>query len=177
MVVAGKVNGIAPQANASPSSFRRGRSDQEALPGIPATPRRKFRLKAPELSEREIHEACASMLDKLLLPPAMWCCYPAGAAQLSPQQQARYSRVGLKRGFPDILIFCGHVYGIELKRRGGVLSKTRIVRTKRGAPRILDGQIDIFPKLLATGAFAAINVAYSVDDVVHWLDVWGVPHR
>ena len=42
-----------------------------------------FRLVAPEPFEIDIHEAWASALDKLLLPPAVWACYPgwcAGAA-------------------------------------------------------------------------------------------------
>ena len=59
-----------------------------------------FRLRAPEPLEVDIHEACAKALDHLLLPPAMWFTYPAGASQLSPQQMARYSRIGLKRGLP-----------------------------------------------------------------------------
>jgi hypothetical protein len=45
---------------------------------------RPFRLEAPEPYELDIHEACASALDKLLLPPAIWACYPAGAVQLQP---------------------------------------------------------------------------------------------
>lgn len=138
---------------------------------------RKFRLEPLPLYERDIHEDVAKLLDVILLGPAMWATYPAGAAQLSPQQQARYSRIGLKRGFPDIFIFYQGLYGIELKRQDGQLSRTRIGRTKRGAARILEGQVDVFPKLLASGAFKAIEVARSVDDVVRWLDVWNIPHR
>src|SRR5215470_1604311 len=78
-----------------------------------------YRLTAPEPLERDIHEACAQALDRLLSPPAEWWTYPAGAAQLSPQQQARYSRIGLKRGLPDLMVLHGGLYGIELKRAGG----------------------------------------------------------
>jgi hypothetical protein len=136
-----------------------------------------FRLTAPVPAEREIHEAVASALDLLLLPPAMWCCYPAGASVLSPQQQARHSRVGLKRGLPDIWVLHGRLWLIELKRRGGRLSKTRIVRTKRGAPRVLVGQVEVFPQLLATGAVGGIAVCTSVLEVLEQLCQWGVPVR
>lgn len=144
---------------------------------LPRPKPRKFRLTLPVEPERDLHKMTAKLLDAILLEPAMWCTYPAGAAQLSPQQQARYSEIGLKRGFPDIFILHQYLYGIELKRQDGQLSRTRIGRTKRGAPRILEGQVDVFPKLLATGAFRAIEIARSVEDVVRWLDVWNVPHR
>jgi hypothetical protein len=138
---------------------------------------RKFTLTAPVPTERDVHEAVAHMLDALLLPPAFWFTYPAGASQLSPQQAARHSRVGLKRGLPDIWILHHGVYGIELKRDGQWLSKTRTVRTRRGAPRILEGQEDTFPRLIATGAFKAISICHSIDDVLDKLKQWNIPHR
>jgi hypothetical protein len=137
---------------------------------------RAFRLTAPELPERDIHTVCAQVLDRLLAEPAAWACYPAGAAQLSPQQMARYSRLGLKRGMPDLLIFFDGVWGIELKRHGGRLSKTRIGRTRRGAPRILEGQEDVFPKLLAAG-FKGIAICRSADEMLTQLKHWGIPLR
>ena len=94
---------------------------------------------------------------------------------LTAQQFAQYSRFGLKRGYPDLMIFFGQVYGIELKRRKGRLSKTREGRTQKGSPRILEGQEDVFPKLLATGAWGAIEVAHSVDEVCALLDLWHIP--
>jgi hypothetical protein len=136
-----------------------------------------FRLTAPEPLERDVHEACASALDKLLLPPALWFSYPAGASVLSPQQAARHIRIGLKRGLPDIWILHNGTYCIELKRRGGTLSKTRTVRTQRGSPRILEGQRDTFPKLLASGAVHGIAVCYTVDEVLDHLARWQIPHR
>src|SRR3954464_2012657 len=114
---------------------------------VTLTPRRtaRFRLTPPEPSERDVHERCAEVLDKLLLPPAMWFTYPAGASVLSPQQAARHIRIGLKRGLPDLWFLHDGVYLIELKRPGGQLSKTRIVRSKSGAPRQLIGQDRVFP--------------------------------
>jgi hypothetical protein len=137
---------------------------------------RKFRLTAPVVPESDIHQACADALDKLLLPPAVWACYPAGATQLTAQQVARYSRLGLKRGWPDlIIIFDGRIFGLEVKRKGGRLSKTRVSRTRRGSPRILDGQEDVFKRLAAAGM--TIAVAHSVDEMLNLLRDWGMPVR
>jgi hypothetical protein len=136
-----------------------------------------FRLRAPELFEVDIHEACAKALDYLLLPPAMWFTYPAGASQLSPQQMARHSRIGLKRGLPDIWVLHNGCFCIELKRKGGKLSKTRIARTERGSPRILDGQTDVFPRLLASGGVDAIAICTSVEEVLAQIALWNIPLR
>src|SRR4051812_34517621 len=134
-----------------------------------------FRLTMPIPAERDVHENCARVLDALLLPPALWFTYPAGAAQLSAQQQARYSRIGLKRGLPDLWFLHNGLFLIELKRPGGELSRTRIVRTKRGSPRELVGQDKQFPRLLATGAVKAISVCYTVEEVLSQLDRWEIP--
>jgi len=136
-----------------------------------------FRLRPPVPLERDIHEACARALDALLLPPALWFAYPAGASQLSPQQQARHSRVGLKRGLPDIFVLHGGVYGIELKRPGtGRLSKTRIVRTRRGSPYVLVGQQEMFQRLVNAGV-REIAIAHSVTEMLGHLERWGIPLR
>lgn len=136
-----------------------------------------FQLRAPEPTEFDLHTACAAALDKLLAPPAVWCTYPAGHIQLSPGEAARLVRVGLKRSWPDILVFFHRVYGIELKREGGKLSKRRIIRTRRGATRELLGQEDVFPLLLASGAFADIRVARSLNEVMGHLNDWNIPLR
>jgi hypothetical protein len=115
------------------------------------------------------------LLNVCLASPAVWAPYPAGVTTLSPQQFAQYSRFGIKRGFPDIMIFWRQVWGIELKRRGGRVSKTRIGRTRKGGPRILIGQEDMFPKLLDSGAWGAIEVAHSIDEVCMLLDRWRIP--
>lgn len=143
----------------------------------PATRRERFRLTPPEPGERDVHKSVAHALDRLLLPPAFWFSYPAGASILSPQQAARHIEIGLKRGLPDLWFLHNGVWLIELKRRGGQLSKTRIVRTKRGSPRILVGQEEVFPQLLRTGAVNAIAVCYTVDEVLEQLDKWQIPRR
>jgi hypothetical protein len=112
-----------------------------------------------------------------LLPPAYWFSAAIGATKLTPQQAAALARAGVKRGLPDVwLIYQALIFGIELKRRGtGRLSRTRIVHTRRGTPRILEGQVDVFPKLRAAGA--AIAVAHSVDEVLAQIRRWGIPLR
>ena len=138
---------------------------------------RPFRLTSPIPLERDIHRDVARLLDIILLPPAMWFTYPAGASTLSRQQAARHSEVGLKRGLPDIWLLCNAVYCIELKRpKTGALSKTRIVRTKRGGERIVLGQADVFPKLIAAGV-KEIAICRSVEDVLHCLSRWQIPTR
>ena len=85
--------------------------------------------------EDELHASVADALDKLLLPPARWTTFPAGSVPLPPRYAAKLSRLGLKRGWPDIqVVHGGRIVGIELKRRGGKLSRTRIVRDPSGAP-------------------------------------------
>jgi hypothetical protein len=136
-----------------------------------------FRLTMPELLERDLHEAVARALDALVLPPAFWFCYPAGLVQLSPQQAARYVRAGLKTGLPDIFVFYGGVYLVELKRHGsGRVSETRIVKTRRGLREIV-GQRQRFEELRATGAVIDGAICTSVDGVIDQLTAWGIPMR
>jgi len=134
-----------------------------------------FRLVAAMTPEDELHASVADALDLLLLKPAEWTTFPAGNIPLPPQYGAKLARLGLKRGWPDILVLHERLYGIELKREGGRLSRTRMVRTKRGALRELAGQVDVFPRLI--GAGMRIAVCHSVPEVLHALADFGVPMR
>jgi hypothetical protein len=138
-----------------------------------------YKLTAPVPLERETHEAVAKLLHKVLPEGdgVEWCNYPAGIVKLTQQQQAAYTRAGLRRGMPDFLVFADAVYGIELKRRGGRLSKTEIVRTATGAPRLLVGQEEMFARLLRCGCWRDIAVCYDALDVLAALDRWHIPHR
>ena len=136
---------------------------------------RPFALTMPAPLEQELHEAVAALCHRLIAPPAQWAFYPAGAIQLTPAQMAKLSRMGLRRGWPDFLILHQRVYGIELKRRGGRLSRTRIVRTQRGSPRVLAGQADVFEELEAAGM--RISVCHSIEEVVAAWERWGIPLR
>jgi hypothetical protein len=141
-----------------------------------AVPARPFRLTPPPIPERSIHETVALMLDKLVAPPAFWFSAAIGATKLTPQQAAALSRAGVKRGLPDLIVIHDtRIFGIELKAQGGRLSKTRVVRTKRGSPRVLVGQAEVFPALEAAGM--VISVCRSPEAVLAQLEAWGVPLR
>ena len=134
-----------------------------------------WRLSAPMVSENDIHAAVARALDVLLLPPATWTTFPAGGYGLTAAAAARLVRLGLKRGWPDVLVLHGTLHGIELKRATGTLSRTRTTRTRSGALRLVEGQQDVFPRLEAAGM--RIAVCRSVDEVLAALAAWGVPTR
>lgn len=126
--------------------------------------------------EAELHEAVAKAFTMLVLPPAMWTCFPAGQVPLPAHAAAKLYRMGLKRGWPDILVvYGGHTFGIELKRQGGQLSRSYMARTKRGALVLREGQKDVFPRLQAAGM--TIGIASNVNDAVALLREWGVPVR
>jgi hypothetical protein len=134
-----------------------------------------FRLAAPVVPEDDFHEAVAQALDVLLLPPAMWTTLPAGHVRLTGQAAAKLARLGLKRNWPDVLVLHGTLHGIELKRQGGKLSRTRQVRTRRGNLRSVEGQREAFPRLEAAGMKLA--VCDSLDSVLAQLAAWGIPLR
>jgi hypothetical protein len=138
----------------------------------------------PELPERELQENTVRVLTALIAPPAYFWSAAIGAAKLTPQQAAALSRAGVKRGLPDLMfLHDGKLRAIELKKAGsgprggggGSLSRTRIVRTRRGSPRILEGQEDVFPKLEAAGM--TIEIARSVEEVLDQLQRWNIPLR
>jgi hypothetical protein len=83
--------------------------------------------------------------------------------------------MGLRRGWPDFIIVHDRIYGLELKREGGTLSKTRTVRSKRGGVRLLEGQVEVFPRLERAGMVLA--VCRTVDEVLEQLVRWQIPVR
>ncbi len=142
----------------------------------PAARPRPFRLRAPIVPEVDTQAAIADALDILLLPPAVWTTLPIGHVKLTGQQAARLSRVGVRRGWFDILIiFDGHPYGLEIKRQGGRLSTDRLVPTRAGGRRMVEGQVSVFPKLTAAGC--RIATVSSVEDALRALAAWNVPLR
>jgi hypothetical protein len=138
----------------------------------------RFRLRVVTASEDDIHEAIIHAMTLLVLPPAEFTTFPAGLVELTGGQAAKLYRVGLKRGWPDILCVAnGGIYGLEVKRPGGVLSRPRIVRNKRnGGARWVEGQVSTFPRLLAAG-FRGIAVVHSVEEAVRTLADFGIPMR
>ena len=136
---------------------------------------RPFRLTAPVTPEDDLHTAVAHALDRLLLPPATWTTFPAGQVELTAQAAAKLARLGLKAGWPDLLVLHGVLHGIELKTLDGRLSRTRSVRTRRGTLRLVEGQQDTFPRLEAAGM--KIAVCRTVGEVLTALAAWNIPVR
>ena len=134
-----------------------------------------LKLTTLEVAEQSLHESVADLLAKVVLPPAEWSCFPAGSVPLPARFAAKLNRMGLQRGWPDFLVIYERIYGIELKRRGGRLSTTRIVRTRRGGPRVLIGQTEMFPRLQRAGM--TISVCHDTDEVLAALTGWKVPCR
>jgi hypothetical protein len=126
--------------------------------------------------EVDLQAAGADAFDKLLRPPAMWTAMPMGHIKLTGQQAARLHRIGAKRNWPDHLILHGgRLIGIEWKKPGtGKLSITRIEHTKRGRPRLVEGQREVFPRLKAAGMIGPFECS-SVDHALRILRALEVP--
>jgi len=72
-------------------------------------------------------------------------------------------------------VYDGRIHGLELKRAGATLSRTRIVRSRKGNLRVVEGQRDVHPRLLASGMKLA--VCDSLEDVLGAVAAWGIPTR
>lgn len=120
---------------------------------------RRFRLTAPVPPETDLHGAVADALAILVLPPAEWSTFPAGHCELSERAAAKLARLGLKRNWADIIVVHKGVFGIELKRPGGRLSRTRAVRTRCGRLRMVEGQhvLSYGAKTVVCDTYPAIN--------------------
>lgn len=134
-----------------------------------------FRLTAPVPPEDDLHAAVADALDALLMPPAEWTTIAVGHVPLPARFAAKLFRLGVKPNWPDILVLHHSIYGVELKRPGEGLSIARWVRTRRGAPRFIEGQREVFPRLEAAGM--QIATCTSVVAVLDALAGWRVPLR
>lgn len=109
-------------------------------------------------SERQLHRTVAEFLDLALTPPTVWTTFPAGWGKLSDAMAGELRACGLKKGFPDILVFDLHhmianrtytkVVGIELK-----------TKTKASA-----AQQVMFPKLRALGI--AVYICHDLEEVI-----------
>jgi hypothetical protein len=135
-----------------------------------------LKLTCPVVDETSLHATVARALKLMLLPPAMWTTLPIGHVLLTGQQAAKFARLGVSAGWPDVLVLhAGRIHGVELKRERGRLSRTRLVRTRKGGPRMIDGQVEIFPRLAAAGM--TIHVCETADAVLDALAAAGVPVR
>jgi hypothetical protein len=133
-----------------------------------------FQLDEYVQPEVDLQAAGAKAFEQLLRPPAMWTAIALGHIELTGQQAARLSRIGLKRSWPDhLVLWPGNIVGIEWKTGDGRLSISRWVTTKRGKPRFVDGQRETFPKLKEAGM--RIFVCTSVDHALRILRAMECP--
>jgi hypothetical protein len=144
-------------------------------PARTKAPKRLKLTPAMDVAESALQQQVVDYLRVMVLPPAEWTAFPAGHVALDPAAAAKLFRQGLKRGWPDLLIPFNGLHGIELKRPGTGLSKSRYVRTRGGALRYVEGQEEVLPRLMAAGA--KVCVADSLDGVIMALRGWGIPLR
>lgn len=87
--------------------------------------KKRFRLTPPDPSEDQFQHSIANLLDAILLADQVaWSHFPAGGYFLTPAARARLYRLGLKQGFPDLVICysVGRVLWLEVKTATGVVS-------------------------------------------------------
>lgn len=123
--------------------------------------------------EYDLHTDVVKLFERALLPPVEWTCFPSGNMPLPARYAAKLKRMGLKRAWPDFLIVHDRIYGIELKRVGAGLSRTRTIRNRRGAMHRIEGQREVFPRLEKAGM--TIAVCRTIEEVMNALLRWGVP--
>lgn len=69
-------------------------------------------------TEAQLHASVADLLDWGLYEPTVYTTFPAGWGELCKATAGRLKGSGLKRGFPDLLLFHdGRCVGIELKTK------------------------------------------------------------
>ena len=137
--------------------------------------RTAFRLRAYVPGEVDLQATGAEAFDRLIRKPAEWTAFPAGHLQLTGQQAARLTRIGLKRSWPDhLVLYAGKIIGIEWKKPGEALSQSRWVRTKNGKLRWVEGQKEVFPRLALQG-MRGPYVCETIEEALTALEAEGVP--
>ena len=122
---------------------------------------KRFKLTRPIIPEGQLARSVVSLLERVVLEPAVWTHFPAGGGKLPRATAGRLKGFGLKAGMPDYLVFHGkRCIGIELKREDGVLS---------------NAQKAMHPKLHAAGVM--VYVCRTPEQVIEWLAIEGVPMR
>lgn len=92
------------------------------------------------------------------LLPGVVCWHTPNGGGRSVVEGVRFKQAGVRAGIPDLLFLWGGLYGLELKRPGGVLSPA---------------QIAMHPRLLAAGMVAS-ETADSLEGARKVLRAWGL---
>jgi hypothetical protein len=135
----------------------------------------RFRLTRELQPEVDLQADGEAAFARLIRPPAEWTAFPAGHLKLTGAQAARLTRIGLKRSWPDhLVLYAGKLIGIEWKKPGETLSRSRWVRTKSGKSRWVEGQREVFPRLAGQG-MRGPYVCETVEQALEALEAEGVP--
>jgi hypothetical protein len=142
---------------------------------VRVTTGRAWKLTAPLPDEVDLQAAGEAAFATLIRPPAEFTAFPAGHLKLTGAQAARLTRIGLKRSWPDhLVLYAGKLIGIEWKKPGEALSRSRWVRTKSGRSRWVEGQREVFPRLAGQG-MRGPYVCETVEQALEALEAEGVP--
>ena len=121
---------------------------------VEAPRRRRIRFRP----EQDLQRQVALLMSYALYPTVFFFHCPNGGAR-SPIEGAILKTMGVKAGVPDLnFIWQGRYYGIELKAPGETLSES---------------QRETQPKMREAGA--RIEVAQSIEEVVHFLIQFDIP--
>ena len=134
-----------------------------------------YRLTEELRAEKDLQADGHAAFSRLIRPPAEFTAFPAGHLKLTGQQAARLTRIGLRRSWPDhLVLYAGKLIGIEWKKPGEALSRSRWVRTKSGKSRWVEGQREVFPRLAGQG-MRGPYVCETVEQALEALEAEGVP--
>lgn len=135
-----------------------GLADTEHPPDKPA---RRGRRAGYDKEDALQIEAASFLSLALPKPGAFFFHVPNGGYALSARTGAKFRRMGLKSGTPDIaVIHTGSAYFLELKARYGTLG---------------DAQKIVIPEIEAAGS--PVAVCRTLEEIVDALTAWGIPLR
>ena len=104
----------------------------------------RLRLRAPLPDEVDLQAAGEAAFATLIRPPAEFTAFPAGHLKLTGAQAAGSLASALSvPGRITLSCYAGKLIGIEWKKPGETLSRSRWVRTKSGKSRWVEGQREV----------------------------------
>lgn len=145
---------------------------------MPAKMRRQSSVSKPRQpkgrkSETSFHMNVAGLLNKHLAEPAFWTTFPAGGG--GENRGKLLKSLGLKSGFPDILIIVPRELVLIDGRSVTVPFLYLIELKKFGKGELSANQLETQPKLTATGARVAN--CETLEQVHAALIEWQIPYR
>ena len=137
----------------------------------------RLRLTAAPIPEDDIQGSFVRWCDLMLPPCVQWTAFPSDGLR-TPQGGARLVRLGWKPGWPDWqAVWRGAYYGIEFKRAGNTLSRSKIIRRANGSMRERLGQVERHALLREAGVEDRLVVCTSADEAIAAVRRWGMPAR